>query len=723
MLRQHIAILCLSAVLAALQTRAAWSDLTLETRHLRLTVSDTGVCRSLIAKATQKEYATIENPGPAFSVVQSGRSFPVSSAALVGDTLTVKFAGANATAKMSVIRADDYVALKLNSLSGGAVDAINLLQLRIKPLPYLGPWIDVAYDDEFGICLCGGNVRTNAGLSRAAKPDGPVELKTSAYRVPGFDGATAVLFGVPDPKNKFPDTMAIVERDFDMPPGAANRRSPMQRYSYLWASPTPGDIDEYIKIAKRAGFRMILYSYTNFARSAGHFEWNPKYPNGMSDLKKVADSVRNAGLALGLHIHYSKAHKTDSYVTPVPDERLGKIARLSLASAIDEKTSTITVNEHPRECTLDEGRRILKAGKELIQYQTYTTIPPYQFLGCERGALKTKASRHASDEEIAALDVDTWPIFIRFDQAGDIQDEAARRLADIIKETGPYDMVYFDGAEDVPSPFWFHCANAAWRVFGLLKPTPPVCEAAANTHFSWHMMTRSNAYDSVAPSEMKDFCRKNPCQWAPRRALDFTRIEFGWLHGFGRSPKDYIAPDTLEYVISRAAAWDCPFSLSLRLPEVKTNPRTESCFDVVKIWEDARIGQKLTDAQREQLKNLDQEHHLFINEKGSYELASMVEITPADRKDLFRAYTFHRAKDTTTYVLIWAVGKDVELTLPVGSDRITAMRPFGKQLIVPIRNGKTVIAVGERMYLAVKEADPTTAEQILRNCSASPVKP
>ena len=53
----------------------------------------------------------------------------------------------------------------------------------------------------------------------------------------------------------------------------------------------------------------------------------------MADLKKVTRRIRAAGLELGLHIHYSKAVKTDSYVTPVPDDRFHKVRTFTLAAA------------------------------------------------------------------------------------------------------------------------------------------------------------------------------------------------------------------------------------------------------------------------------------------------------------------------------------------------------------------------------------------------------
>ncbi len=712
--------LCAGVVLLSLPVGSIRADVVLETRDLRLTIGEDGTCRSLVAKALSREYAWTQAPGAAFSVVRGKKTHPASSAALVGDALTVRFDKAETAATFKVTRTDDYLALTLASVEGQSVDAVHLLQLRVQPLPYLGPWIDVAYDDAFGVCLCGGNVKTNASLSPPKKGREYVGMAATAHKGVALAGTTAVLFGCPDPKKGFLDRMAVVERDFDMPRGAEHRRSPVQRYSYLWPSPTTKDIDQYIRWAKRGGFRMILFSYTAFTKGAGHFRWNSRYPNGMADLKQVADAVRKAGLAVGLHVHYNKAHKSDPYVTPVPDDRLHKVRRFTLASAIDAKVGEIRVNENPKGCTLDDERRILKAGKELIVYEKYTTDPPYRFLGCKRGGLKTTAASHVAGAEISLLDVDTWPIFVRFDQDTDIQDETARRIADIVRQTGPYDMVYFDGAEDVHSPHWYHCANAAYRVYKRLEPAPIICEAAANTHFSWHMMSRSNAYDSVRPSEMKAFCRKAPCRTAPRRALDFTRIEFGWLHGFGRSHQSHITPDTLEYILSRGAAWDCPFSMTVNLRQLETNPRTESCFDVIKIWEDARVEQKLTDAQREQLKNLDQEHHLFVNAAGQYELVAIKEVASVADGRSIRAYTFRRLGQTDrTYVLLWAAHDDVDLTVPVPSNRVVAMRPFGKRVATRGTDGKITVSVGERMYLAIVGADVAGVEDVLRRSTSS----
>ncbi len=728
----------------------------LQTRNLRLEVGEDGMVQSLAARPSGAEYALTGSRMPmaavyrggemavgsqeAFAeneppVYRGGECFPASGASLAGNRLTVRFAKANVTATYRIIARPEYLALKLLALEGDPIDRIDLIQLRLKRLPYLGPWIDVAYDDGFGICLCAGNIKTSAGMSRHPEY---VEMRAIATREVALEGTTAVLFGCPDPKRRFLDVMEVVERDFQMPAGARNRKSPVQRYSYLWCSPTRGDVDQYVALAKRAGLRTILLSYRSFTEGAGHFLFNRKYPGGTADLKKVTDRIRAAGLRVGLHVHYSKAVKTDPYVTPVPDDRFHKVRTFTVAVAVDEKTSTIAVREDPAGCTRDDGRRILKIGKELIAYGDYTIEPPYRFTGCRRGHLGTAASPHPAGERAGLLDVDDWTIFIRFDQATDVQDEAARRIAEIFRRTGPYDLVYFDGAEDVHDPFWYHVAGAQQRVYRLLEPAPPVCEAAMSSHFSWHIISRGNAYD-VDGRHIKSFCREISCRTAPVRARDFTRINFGWIFQFYRE----MGPDVLEYVLSRGAAWDCPFSIRATLEEVTAHPRAEDCLRVIKIWEDARIEGKLTDAQRATLKTLpakeyqfiktwhavfsprwvdawskrpfkDQEHHLFVNQRGEYELVPIREI-PGVAGGRLKAYVFRRAtQPDDTYALLWAVRGEMDLVLPVTPERVTLMRPFGTRLPVPMKGGKAVIPVGNRKYLRLKGMGTERAVQTLR---------
>ena len=265
------------------------------------------------------------------------------------------------------------------------------------------------------------------------------------------------------------------------------------------------------------------------------------------------------------------------------------------------------------------------------------------------------------------------------------------------------------------------------------------------------MITRSNAYDTIVSADgMKDFCRLMPCPTAAERTKDFSRIDFGWLGRFGASKSGYSGPDVWEYVISRAAAWDCPISLRLDLDEVASNPRRDDCFDVLKTWEDARLANRLSQPQREMLVNVrpehahyvrafqqremwnrrvtnrdltdaqhailadHREHHLFVNKRGQHELVEIDEI-PNVVGGSVKAYSFRRAQSPDdAYVLIWAAGDDVNLKLPLGGIRLAVMRPLRTGVPFRTEAGLATISVGDRMYLVFARTKYDQVRQVLR---------
>jgi len=765
MIRRAALFACLLVATSSLPCRAV----VLETAALRLEIAADATLRSLRDKATEKEYAVAGTPvaivyrggrsvpqaeGPHAAVIgrwvyQGGTQVAATRVTQQGDRLCFEFGTSGVKASARVRRTADYQAIELLGVEGGPVDRIEFLRLQLRALPNLGQWLSLAADDAFGVCLCGGNVETDI-QTYPTPASGGVLLMAAAETVPGLRGATAVLFGVRHPATRFLDVMAQVERDFHLPQGAVHRREPVQKLSYLWAAtPDATNIDEYIRLAKQGGFRILLLSYRAFTDDPGHFTWNKRYPNGMADLQRVTAAVRAAGLKLGLHLHYCKVGKRDAYVTPVPDPRLHTVRSFTLAGPVAATADVVPVAEDPAGATLDAGRRLLRCGRELIEYQGYTSRAPFQFTGCRRGTLGTAAAAHTASEKLALLDVDTWPAFIRLDQRTDIQDEVAQRIADIYRQSGPYEMVYFDGAEDVHEPFWYNVAAAQYRVYRQLQPPPVVCEAAHYTHFSWHLIPRSNAYDTVAPADgMKQFCRLMPCPTAAARALDFSRVQFGWLGHFGQTKRAAAAgPDVFEYICSRAAAWDCPIALHASLDDWHSNPRADDCLAAMKIWEDARLGNHLSAADRRRLcvvgpgdaryvscyeqrrifqNSLDnrdltpsqqrlladrREQHLFRNERQEYELVDLEPLADvaggAVHVDLFRRAT----RPNDAYALVWTDAGTVRLRVPA---KAVAMRPFGHAVPCQAGQGATGVTVGPRTYLLLAGMQGEQARQLLR---------
>ena len=172
------------------------------------------------------------------------------------------------------------------------------------------------------------------------------------------------------------------------------------------------------------------------------------------------------------------------------------------------------------------------------------------------------------------------------------------------------------------------------------------------------------------------------------------------------------------------------------------HPRVEDCFDTIRIWEEARIAGKLTEAQRTMLKTLnpkeyryvkvwhavflpqwidawskgtfnDQEHHLFLNERGEYELVPIHEVqTVVDGR--VKAFIFQRAgQPDDTYVILWANQGEVSLTLPVSPDCLAVMRPFGTQLPFEKGDSSAILLVGSRCYLRLVGVGTEQAIKIL----------
>jgi hypothetical protein len=310
--------------------------------------------------------------------------------------------------------------------------------------------------------------------------------------------------------------------------------------------------------------------------------------------------------------------------------------------------------------------------------------------------------------------VDTWPIFVRFTQNTSIQEEVAERIGKFYREAG-FRFIYFDGAEDTPAPFWYTVSRAQWIVWEKADPKPLFAEGACKSHFSWHILTRGNAFDTFKPEVIKEATRAYPAAEAPRLAGDFTSLNFGWIGYVAPSRQTIgIQPDMLEYVTSRAAAWDCPIALNGQLEQFAAHPRTPDNLEVIKRWEDARARAWLTRTQKDALKNLDQEHTLLINESGKMELipySQIDNIAGAERPA--RGFVFERAGKV--YVTYWHTSGEATLDVPLPARSLRLMKDLGMTMKVrSVGNGVRLPLAG-RMYVECNGISIGDVEKAFRN--------
>ena len=214
------------------------------------------------------------------------------------------------------------------------------------------------------------------------------------------------------------------------------------------------------------------------------------------------------------------------------------------------------------------------------------------------------------------------------------------------------------------------------------------------------MLSGGNAFDIFEPEILKESTRKFPAEEAPRMRQDFTRINFGWLDYWVPGETTIgTQPDMLEYVTSRAAAWNCPVSIMANLKKFDSHPRTPDNLEVLRRWEDIRAQNWLTEEQKKMLQDLNQEHILILNEEKKYELVPYEQIQDvANGSKEIRAFIFERKGER--YVVYWHISGSKNIELPLDPKNVTLLEDLGKEIPIQSLGDKSVtIPAGNRHYL------------------------
>ena len=700
----------------------------LENAEMRLVIGPKATARSLIHKPTGQECLVPGTDIPMFNVTNYRpydnelqlaypakiTQFPADHVRREGDRLIVAFTTVGYEGAIGLKISDAYIAFRLESLTYNGytpirpkrvdpVDETVFVQLPVRSRKNFGEWLNVMWDEDVAVNLLATDLETQI--------DGKVcsgyhLFQAGTVRDVQLEGVGAALIVTTPPQ--LLDKIARVEEDFNLPRGVESRRCKEYRYSYYQTrAMTPQDVDRHIKFAKMGGFRTMLVYYNAFSTTVGHFPWKPEYPRGMADLKESVAKISEAGIIPGFHVLYTMANVGDAYVTSRPDPRLNVLRSFTLAEDIDAAAPVIPIEENPRLCTMEDGKRLVRIQNELIAYQQYTTKPPYRFEGCQRGMLGTQGGPHQMSSQVGLLDMYGWGapswLFVRFSQDTSLQAEVAERLQAFYNQAG-FKFMYFDGAEQVSVPYWYTVPLATKLVWDGLRPAPIFAEGSCKSHFSWHLITRGNAFDTAKPEEIKAAIRAYPATEIQRVFKDFTSINFGWIAYWPPSEGTLgTQPDMLEFATSVAAAWDCPISLEQPshqdiLLALEAHPRTSDNMEVIRRWEDVRAQGWLTQAQKLSLRNLEQEHTLLVDERGQFVLLPYQQIeNVAGANAPGRAFLFER--NGQVWVTYWHTSGEGFLELPLGAKQMTLMRDPGKPLAVKGNGKQTKLPLGERRYL------------------------
>lgn len=687
-------LLCASA--AVLPARA---DVVVENEMFRLTLDDAACAKSLLVKSTGEEMLASEERVPFFSTVQARpyvneiklafmnkeTEYAANRLRREGDLLVVGFERVPYEARVKIVVKPRYLAFLFSGFTVPAGSPYRFLKMDAPPverfcmarLPLrrranFGDWLNTVWDERNAAALLG--VSPESLAEQDIRPWGEC-LRIESHRRIGFKGTGAAL--VAAPTSGLMDAVADIESDFGLPPGVEGRRKgPLNHAIARVFDLTPQTVDEHIRWAKKGGFKYMQVYYSCVSKEKywwpswwriGDYDYREEYPEGKKDLVKMLAKLRAAGIVPGLHILHTHIGLESRYVTPVADRRLNLKERFTLAAPLGTDDTEITVDENTCTAPRAKGCRTLRFGGELMTYEAVTDERPYRFLGVRRGAYATTVTAHPAGEIGGVLDVSEFgtPGSCYIDQTTDLQDEIADKIADIY--SAGFGFVYFDGAEGVNPPFNYHVGNAQYRIWRKLDPKPLFTEGAAKTHFGWHMLTGANAFDAFMPEVFKERIAEHPAAEAPLMRRNFTRVNFGWWHyHFPGKNTVGVQPDIWEYGTSRAAAWDCPATVCIpQVSKIAEHPRADDLFETLRRWEDVRSRRLLTAAQKETLKDLSREHHLFLNGKGEYELVEWTQLDVAGgRWTDVRAFSFVRGGKM--HVAYWHVRGAGRLVLPNG---------------------------------------------------------
>ena len=661
-------------------------EVVVENARFRLAIGDDAVARSLKIKATGEELLENSERLPFFSVTQERpfdnelklaypnkrTTYHADRLRRDGDLLIVGFEQECYEANVRLKVTDDYAAFTLEGFSvpegspyrwltmdPPAVAEFRLARLPLKPRANFGEWLNVVWDGKAGAALIGIHPETAIDSEMRA---GARVLHADAYRDVKLKGTGAALVADASP-DALLDRIDALERDFGLPRGVQSRRSDKLNASIYWANDVvPTNVEEHIAFARKGGFRMMLLYYLSVTDSRGFppystlpdYDWRAEFPGGERDVAAMLAKIKAAGITPGIHTLQTHVGFKSRYVTPVADPRLNHKRRFTLARPLSGERgggSDLFVFENPEGSPMAKGCRILQFGGEMISYEGFSTERPWRFTGIGRGHLDTYLQDHPAGQIGGILDVSEFGARSCYiDQRTDLQDEVAERFAKIWN--CGFEFAYFDGSEGVNAPCGIYVSLAQQRMVRKFARPPLFTEGAAKSHWGWHLQAGANAFDMFGPGEFKKRIVMHPLAEAPLMRKDFTRIDFGWwgvsLPGqfdFRTKRREIgTQPDMWEFGTSKAAAWDCPATIKIYgIGRTKSHPRCDDLFETIRRWEDVRARRWLTPEQKEMLKDPNREFHLYVNDKGGYELLEWRQLDVAGGKNTHaRAFIFER---------------------------------------------------------------------------------
>jgi len=590
-------------------------DITLETDALRLKISSQGILLEFRCKASGKDYAVDGTPFPILRLTRRGVPTPVHSLTREGNLLRARFLDANLRASLRITMRKRHVLFEVLDVQPADVEQLTL-EFPIQRLTSVGGAFNATYDDRFGVCLLGTTANVCQQLVRHGSD--VVGLTARCTRKHELVGAGFAL--VAAPREQFNLAIMEAERENGLPcpmlEGQWARDSQPVRRSYLFVvDATESNIDKIIEYAKIGHFGMIIMLKNNWLANHGYYQVNTaNFPDGAASLKRAVAKIHAAGMGAGVHVFGPSISPNDPYITPKPDDRLAFEPCPSLVEDVDEQSTTLVLAGEPNLPPKTPRSRAfpgyyIRIGDEIIRYRDIELGPTPKFVGCQRGALGTKAARHAAGENVKGL-ITMWGYFL-IDPDSTLADELTSNFASVFNECD-FDMVYFDASDGINNAYmdrWYYLNKMHLDYYRKFKKN--VLYQTSNgtgSNLMWHIVPRSASADGHG--DLKKYLDERLPIMAGM-AANFTRRDVGWYYIFND-----VRPDQIEYVCAKTIGIEGSISIETSVATMERHPRARQMIEMVGRYEQCRLADHFGERVREQLREPGKDFKLFHADSG-----------------------------------------------------------------------------------------------------------
>lgn len=577
----------------------------LENDFVRLQLSDTGQVLSLVDRASGTDYAALA-PGQAlFSCRRGERVLLPISVVPQGRRLTVRFPE-DVTAEIAVNTDRRFFTFELAKLTGPEVEQFTLCSVATSVSRHVVWIIGGAYDGDFAVSVQA--VTPNVEQACAALDTGGTVLSATCYRKYGLVGSRAALIACP--RSELRRTIPEMELAVGLPSprwdGVWAKDSPRVRRSYLFADGFgEKDLDDLIRYAQMGSFDMVMLGFGTWTTSAGHYPINTDlFPDGVASLKRVVARLHKAGLKAGMHTLAPSITPNDAYVHPVPDPRLVKDMRLTLAEPLSKTADRIVTTEPPVDWPAEDGGydgngTVIQIGNELISYSGLSMEQPFGFTGCSRGYHETKAAPHLAGEAVAHLQRSYG--FFLYDADSSLADEVADNVAKTYNECR-FDMIYFDACERLQGDWWYYVTRIQKSFYDRLYNKDRVhAQGSSTTFWTWHFIPRTASADGSA--DIKAYLDERAAGFSDDQ-YHWLRLEIGWYALNSRN-----SLSDMEYVVGKSVGFDACVSIEAD-PGICRTGFGQRIVRMIGDYERPRASGRFSDAQKAALRKLGREFRL-----------------------------------------------------------------------------------------------------------------